>query len=85
MPGVGDPGPLGPDAVLAWRDEVTHDWDDASQVEWLDGAGIALVRGQAALAADGILAGLRRAADAAAPGSAAPDPTAQGAADRLGA
>ena len=35
-----DPGP-----VLAWRDEVTSGWDDAGQVEWLDGAGIALLRG----------------------------------------
>jgi len=32
-------------ATFARRDGFTHDWDDASQVEWLDGAGIDLVRG----------------------------------------
>lgn len=39
-----DPGP-----VLAWRDEVTSGWDDAGQVEWLDSAGIALLRGHGRL------------------------------------
>ena len=34
-------------AVLARRTGFTHDWDDSSQVEWLDSAGIALVRGHA--------------------------------------
>ncbi|QTE30418.1 dihydrolipoyl dehydrogenase family protein [Pengzhenrongella sicca] len=34
-------------ATLARRDAIAHDWDDASQVEWLDGAGIDLVRGRA--------------------------------------
>ncbi len=33
--------------VLRRRSQMTHDWDDASQVEWLDGAGIGLVRGHA--------------------------------------
>lgn len=32
-------------AVLERRNSFTHDWDDASQVEWVKGAGIALVRG----------------------------------------
>lgn len=36
-------------AVLQRRDSFTSGWDDASQVEWLDGAGIALVRGRARL------------------------------------
>jgi len=36
-------------ATLATRDEIVHGWDDASQVAWLDGAGIALVRGRARL------------------------------------
>ncbi|MEP7764271.1 NAD(P)/FAD-dependent oxidoreductase [Sanguibacter sp. 25GB23B1] len=36
-------------AVLARRSSFTSHWDDASQVEWLDGAGIALVRGAARL------------------------------------
>lgn len=33
--------------VLRRRTQMTHDWDDTSQVEWLDGAGIDLVRGHA--------------------------------------
>jgi dihydrolipoamide dehydrogenase len=32
-------------AVLARRNSFTHDWDDSSQVEWVHGAGIDLVRG----------------------------------------
>ena len=36
-----------PAAVLARRDAFTHDLHDDSQVEWVDGAGIALVRGRA--------------------------------------
>ncbi len=32
-------------AALARRDELTSGWDDRSQVEWLEGAGVALVRG----------------------------------------
>lgn len=34
-------------ATLARRDYFASDWDDAGQVRWLDGAGIALVRGHA--------------------------------------
>jgi pyruvate/2-oxoglutarate dehydrogenase complex dihydrolipoamide dehydrogenase (E3) component len=34
--------------VLRRRDRITHDWDDESQVRWLEGAGIDLVRGHAA-------------------------------------
>ncbi|WP_103501037.1 MULTISPECIES: NAD(P)/FAD-dependent oxidoreductase [unclassified Streptomyces] len=41
---VGD-GALDTAAVLARRDDFTHDWDDSSQVEWLDSVGVALVRG----------------------------------------
>jgi pyruvate/2-oxoglutarate dehydrogenase complex dihydrolipoamide dehydrogenase (E3) component len=33
--------------VLRRRDVITHDWNDASQVSWLDGAGIELIRGRA--------------------------------------
>ena len=40
-------GPTDVDATLARRDTFTHDWDDESQVEWVAGAGIDLVRGQA--------------------------------------
>jgi dihydrolipoamide dehydrogenase len=36
-------------ATLARRDAIVHDWDDASQVEWLEGAGIDLVRGHGRL------------------------------------
>src|SRR5689334_11286708 len=36
-------------AVLARRDAMTHDWNDASQVEWLGKAGIDLVRGHGAI------------------------------------
>ena len=42
-------GSLDVAATLARRDSFTHDWDDASQVEWLDGAGIDLVRGHATI------------------------------------
>jgi dihydrolipoamide dehydrogenase len=31
--------------VLSRRNSFVHDWDDSSQVEWVDGAGIDLVRG----------------------------------------
>jgi dihydrolipoamide dehydrogenase len=40
-------GTLDPDAVLARRDEFTSHWDDHGQVEWLDSAGIGLLRGTA--------------------------------------
>jgi pyruvate/2-oxoglutarate dehydrogenase complex dihydrolipoamide dehydrogenase (E3) component len=33
------------DAVLARRNRFVHDWDDASQVSWLDDQGLDLVRG----------------------------------------
>lgn len=36
-------------ATLRSRDEMVHEWNDASQVEWLDGAGIDLVRGHGRL------------------------------------
>jgi dihydrolipoamide dehydrogenase len=36
-------------ATLARRDEFTHHWDDSSQVQWVEGAGIALVRGSGRL------------------------------------
>jgi len=34
-------------AVLARRTRITHDWDDSSQVTWVSGAGIDLLRGHA--------------------------------------
>lgn len=36
-------------AVLRRRDAIVHEWDDSGQVAWLDGAGIALVRGHGVL------------------------------------
>jgi pyruvate/2-oxoglutarate dehydrogenase complex dihydrolipoamide dehydrogenase (E3) component len=39
-------------ATLARRDDVTSHWDDAGQVQWVGGAGIALVRGHGRLAGE---------------------------------
>ncbi len=44
-------GELDVAAVLARRNSFTHDWNDQSQVDWLGGAGIALVRGHGRLSA----------------------------------
>jgi len=43
-------GEIDPRAVFRRRDEITHHRDDASQVGWLETAGIPLVRGHAELA-----------------------------------
>ncbi|MEE6295377.1 dihydrolipoyl dehydrogenase family protein [Georgenia wangjunii] len=43
-------GDLDVAAVLARRDSFVSDWDDAGQVEWLESAGIDLVRGRGRLA-----------------------------------
>ena len=40
------------DATLARRDSFTSNWDDSKQVEWVDGAGIDLVRGAGRLTAE---------------------------------
>lgn len=45
-------GPLDVQAVMARRDSFTSNWDDGGQVDWLDGAGIALVRGHGRLAGE---------------------------------
>src|SRR3954452_4718152 len=39
-------------ATLARRDDFTSHWDDAGQVQWVDGAGIGLVRGRGRLAGE---------------------------------
>ena len=39
-------GPIDASAVLAWRDYMVSDYDDAGQVRWLDEAGIDLYRGE---------------------------------------
>lgn len=45
VPGVAVSGGLDVAAVLARRDEIVHGWDDSSQVSWVEGAGLTLVRG----------------------------------------
>jgi pyruvate/2-oxoglutarate dehydrogenase complex dihydrolipoamide dehydrogenase (E3) component len=42
-------GSLDVPAILARRDSFTHHWNDSSQVDWLEGAGIELMRGHARL------------------------------------
>jgi dihydrolipoamide dehydrogenase len=37
-------------AAFAWRDHMTSGWDDASQVKWVEKAGVTLVRGEGRLA-----------------------------------
>lgn len=44
-PGAGVTGAVDVAAVLRRRDEIVHEWNDSSQVEWLQGAGIELIRG----------------------------------------
>jgi pyruvate/2-oxoglutarate dehydrogenase complex dihydrolipoamide dehydrogenase (E3) component len=39
-------------ATLKRRDAVVHEWNDSSQVEWLDSAGIDLVRGHGRVSAE---------------------------------
>ena len=48
VPGVAT-GSLDADAVLARRDEIVHDLDDATQLPWLEERGVALVRGHGRL------------------------------------
>ncbi|MER7399175.1 NAD(P)/FAD-dependent oxidoreductase [Streptomyces sp. NPDC000151] len=52
VPGLQDAvaGPLDARAVFAHRDAFTSHWKDDGQVEWLDSAGIDLVRGRGRLA-----------------------------------
>ncbi|TMA40026.1 MAG: NAD(P)/FAD-dependent oxidoreductase [Deltaproteobacteria bacterium] len=45
-------GPLDVPAVLARRDRFAAQWDDASQVKWLEKNGIALLRGHGRLAGE---------------------------------
>jgi pyruvate/2-oxoglutarate dehydrogenase complex dihydrolipoamide dehydrogenase (E3) component len=48
LPGV--KADFDPAAVLARRDSFVHDYDDSGQAEWVEGAGITLVRGRGRLA-----------------------------------
>ncbi len=45
-------GRLDVEAVLEHRTWFTDNWDDSGQVEWLDGAGIGLVRGRGRIVSD---------------------------------
>jgi pyruvate/2-oxoglutarate dehydrogenase complex dihydrolipoamide dehydrogenase (E3) component len=51
VPGVAQmlSGSLDVDAVLARRDDFTHHHDDSGQVQWANGAGIDVIRGQGRL------------------------------------
>jgi dihydrolipoamide dehydrogenase len=44
-----------PDGVWSWRDWVTSDWDDAGQVEWLEGQRCAFVRGYGRVLRPGVV------------------------------
>jgi pyruvate/2-oxoglutarate dehydrogenase complex dihydrolipoamide dehydrogenase (E3) component len=49
MPGTAQavtPSKFGVKEVLERRNEITHHWNDASQVKWVKGAGIELIRGR---------------------------------------
>ncbi|MFG3101917.1 dihydrolipoyl dehydrogenase family protein [Streptomyces sp. NPDC048182] len=52
LPGLAETvrGPLETERVLARRDEFTSHWKDDGQVEWIDGTGTDLYRGQGRLA-----------------------------------
>jgi pyruvate/2-oxoglutarate dehydrogenase complex dihydrolipoamide dehydrogenase (E3) component len=43
------------EAAFAWRDFMVSDYSDAGQERWLDGAGIALLRGTGRLAGPGVV------------------------------
>ncbi|HEY7693653.1 MAG TPA: NAD(P)/FAD-dependent oxidoreductase [Gaiellaceae bacterium] len=53
-PGVAT-GTLDTEAIFAWRDWQVSDWDDAGQVDWLDGQKVRLVRGKARVARPGVV------------------------------
>ena len=44
-----------PAGVWAWRDWVTSDWDDAGQLEWLEGQNASFVRGRGRVARPGVV------------------------------
>src|ERR1022692_1760464 len=44
-----------PAGVWAWRDWVTSDWDDAGQLEWLEGQNASFVRGRGGVARPGVV------------------------------
>jgi dihydrolipoamide dehydrogenase len=44
-----------PAGVWSWRDWMTSDWDDAGQLEWLEGQRCAFVRGRGRVARPGVV------------------------------
>jgi len=44
-----------PAGVWSWRDWVTSDWDDAGQLEWLEGQRASFVRGRGRVARPGVV------------------------------
>jgi pyruvate/2-oxoglutarate dehydrogenase complex dihydrolipoamide dehydrogenase (E3) component len=44
---------LQPDPAFAWRDYIVSDWDDSGKTEWMDDAGIELIRGEGTIAGRG--------------------------------
>src|SRR3954471_2209353 len=43
------------DAIWAWRDWMTSDWEDGGQVEWLESQRVSLVRGEGRVARPGVV------------------------------
>jgi pyruvate/2-oxoglutarate dehydrogenase complex dihydrolipoamide dehydrogenase (E3) component len=48
-------GPLDVEAIFAWRDRITSDWDDSGQVEWLASQQVELVRGRGRVVRTGVV------------------------------
>jgi pyruvate/2-oxoglutarate dehydrogenase complex dihydrolipoamide dehydrogenase (E3) component len=46
---------LDTEAIFAWRDWVTSNWDDADQVKWLESQRVTLVRGEGLVARPGVV------------------------------
>ena len=53
-PGL-SPEKIDPAGVWSWRDWVTSDWNDADQLEWLEGQNCAFVRGRGRIVKPGVL------------------------------
>lgn len=53
-PGL-SPEKIDPAGVWSWRDWVTSDWNDADQLEWLEGQNCAFVRGRGRIVKPGVV------------------------------
>ena len=53
-PGL-SPEQIDPAGVWSWRDWVTSDWNDADQLEWLEGQNCAFVRGRGRVVKAGVV------------------------------